>query len=230
MPVTLLAIPGTLCSPDIFERLGSALAGAVTVEPVDWMTAPGPWGIEDIAEQVASRIEEPVLLAGHSTGGCIALALAAARPDLVAGLLLANTGAHMRGHGDVDRILDTIATGWGPELHAAVLDRSFAEPVPSDFRDRLLAYAAKVPREAALEVLGSQRDLDLTPRLPHISCPATVLHGVLDRARSIDDAKHLATGLPDCALRTVHTGHSPVWEDVPAAAEAVRALAVRAGL
>ncbi|GHF53898.1 hypothetical protein FHX82_007179 [Amycolatopsis bartoniae] len=54
------------------------------------------------------------------------------RPELVSGLLLANTGAHMRG--DVDSILGTIATAWGPGLHAAVLDRSFAEPVPPAFR------------------------------------------------------------------------------------------------
>lgn len=228
MTSTLVAVPGTLCSPEIFTRLAGELRDEITVEAVDWMTEPGPWGIEDIAGRLAARIERdhgaPVLVAGHSTGGSIALTLAAARSDLVAGLLLANTGAHMRGHGDVDRILDTIATAWGPKLHAAVLDRSFAEPVPARFRDSLLAYAATVQQEAALDVLRSQRDLDLTARLPHIACPVTVLHGVLDRARSVADAEYLVAHLPNCALRTVHTGHSPVWEDVRVTAAAVRAL------
>ena len=39
-----------------------------------------------------------------------------------------DTGAHMRGHGDVDAILTALATDWGPRLHAGVLDRSFATP------------------------------------------------------------------------------------------------------
>lgn len=227
----LVAIPGTLCSPRVFDRLTAELAGTAAVDAVDWMTGPGPWRIDDVAAGIARAIEErhdaPVLLAGHSTGGAIAVALAAARPGLVSGLLLANTGAHMRGHGDVERILDTIATGWGPRLHAAVLDRSFAEPLTGEFREVLLGYAAGVPQAAASQVLRSQRDRDLTPDLPRIGAPATVLHGVRDRARSIGDAEVLAAGLPDCELRTVHTGHTPIWEDAPAAAAAVRDLLAR---
>ncbi|GHF53891.1 pimeloyl-ACP methyl ester carboxylesterase [Amycolatopsis bartoniae] len=49
-----------------------------------------------------------------------------------------------------------------------------------------------------------------------------------DRARSFADAETLAARLPDCELRTVHTGHNPVWEDAPAAAAAVRDLLTRA--
>ncbi|MFD2471224.1 alpha/beta fold hydrolase [Amycolatopsis silviterrae] len=220
-----IAVPGTLCSPRIYARLAAALPGELDV--VDWMTAPGPWRIEDIAARVADRIERhggPVTLIGHSTGGCVAAVVAATRPELVSGLLLANTGAHMRGHGDVDRILATIATGWGPDLHAAVLDRSFATPLPPDLRAELLDYATRVPAEAALEVLTSQRDLDLTPRLASIRCPVTVLHGIHDRARTLADAQYLADHLPDSELVTAETGHSPIWEDVPATVAALERL------
>jgi pimeloyl-ACP methyl ester carboxylesterase len=217
-----VAVPGTLCSPRIFAPLAAALPGEL--DAVDWMTAPGPWRIEDVAARVADRIERhgrPVTLIGHSTGGCIAALVAATRPELVSGLLLANTGAHMRGHGDVDRILATIATGWGPDLHAAILDRSFARPLPPELRTELLDYAARVPAEAALEVLTSQRKLDLTPRLASIRCPVTVLHGIHDRARTIADAQHLVDHLPDSELVLVETGHSPIWEDVPATVAAL---------
>ena len=47
----------------------------------------------------------------------------------MAGLLLVDTGAHMKGHGDVGAILDRVRTGWGEELRAAVLDRSFHRPL-----------------------------------------------------------------------------------------------------
>ncbi|WP_336160807.1 alpha/beta fold hydrolase [Amycolatopsis sp. VC5-11] len=221
----VVAVPGTLCSPLIYAPLAAALPDGL--DAVDWMTAPGPWRIEDIAARVADRIEQhggPVTLIGHSTGGCVAATVAATRPDLVSALLLANTGAHMRGHGDVDRILATIATEWGPDLHAAVLDRSFAAPLPPDLRTQLLDYAARVPAEAALEVLTSQRNLDLTPRLAAIRCPVAVLHGIHDRARTLADAQHLVDHLPDSELVTVETGHSPIWEDVPATVAALERL------
>lgn len=222
MAPVVVAVPGTLCSPAVFGPLAHTWPGVV--HAVDWMTAPGPWRIEDVAERIASRIERPVLLAGHSTGGCIALRLAATHPDLVAGLLLANTGAHMRGHGDVDGILTSIETTWGPSLHAGVLDRSFASPLPEATRAELLAYAARVPQAAALEVLTSQRDLDLTPALASIRCPVRVLHGVHDRARSLADAQYLVERLPAAELTTVDTGHTPVWEDVPATVTALESL------
>ncbi|GAA3540974.1 hypothetical protein GCM10022222_25750 [Amycolatopsis ultiminotia] len=224
----VVAVPGTLCAPEIFAPLAAALPA--DLDAVDWMTAPGPWRIEDVAESVARRIEdrgEPVTLIGHSTGGCIAARVAAVRPDLVSALLLANTGAHMRGHGDVDRILATIAADWGPALHAAVLDRSFATPVPPDLRTRLLAYAARVSPAAALEVLTSQRDLDLTPKLDSVTCPAVVLHGRHDRARSVADAQYLAERLPNCELTVVETGHTPIWEDVPSTVAALDRLRTR---
>jgi pimeloyl-ACP methyl ester carboxylesterase len=54
-----------------------------------------PWGAADYASALIPLLEEgeprPVVVVGHSRGGCIAVALAAARPDLVRGLVL--TGA-----------------------------------------------------------------------------------------------------------------------------------------
>ena len=105
----LLALPGTMCSPAVFGPLAAALAGHVTVHPLDWLTQPGPWDIPAVAARTAAFIEgqwsRPLLVCGHSTGGAIALQLAISHPGTVAGLLLVDTGAHMKGHGDVDAIL-----------------------------------------------------------------------------------------------------------------------------
>ncbi len=240
----LVAVPGTFCAPSVFRPLAEALAepapddavrvDAVRVEPVrvesiSWMTEPGPWDIATIADRIALRLTEPVLLLGHSTGGAAAMHLALTHPRLVAGLLIVNSGANMHGHGDVDRILATIETAWGPQLHSAVLDRSFATPPTEADRAELLAYAAEVPQQAALDALRSQRDLDLTPRLAHLRCPVTVVHGVLDPTRTPDQARALAAAIPGALLRLVNAGHSPVYEVPDLLAAEVIALRDRVG-
>ncbi|HEY4022987.1 MAG TPA: alpha/beta hydrolase [Pseudonocardiaceae bacterium] len=220
----VVAVPGTLCAPSVFRRLAEELAGEVEVDPVSWLTEPGPWDIATVADRIAARIAEPALVLGHSTGGAIALQLALAHPDQVRALVLVNTGAHMRGHGDVDRTLAAMVTDWGPALHAAVLDRSFATPLDPADRAELLAYAATVPAEAALDVLRSQRDLDLTPRLAQLHCPVTIVHGVLDKARTVERAYELAADIPGSRLRLVETGHTPVYEAPAIVAEEILAL------
>jgi pimeloyl-ACP methyl ester carboxylesterase len=223
----LVALPGTMCTPAVFEPLTRALAGQVTVDPVSWLTEPGPWDIPSIAERVADHVsrrwKSPVLVCGHSTGGAIALQLAISHPAAVAGLVLVDTGAHMRGHGDVDATLERIRTGWGEELRAAVLDRSFLIPPAPEVRAGFLAWAAALDQQAVYDVLASQRDLDLTGELGTITQPSVVVHGRYDRARPPGQGRELAASLPDAEFRLVEeAGHTPVYETPDAVAAAVR--------
>jgi pimeloyl-ACP methyl ester carboxylesterase len=228
----LVGLPGTLCSPAVFGPVAQALAGEVTIAPFSWLTQPGPWDIPAVAERVAGHIEEkwqrPVLVCGHSTGGAIALQLAVRHPELIAGLILVDTGAHMHGHGDVDAILRSIKDNWGPELHAAVLDRSFHQPLDHETRAGLLEWAAAVSPQAAYDVLASQRDLDLTSELAGVGQPAIVIHGRYDRARPPEQGHELAAALPNAEFRLVETGHTPLYEAPAAVAVAVRDVLARA--
>jgi 3-oxoadipate enol-lactonase len=229
--VPLVALPGTLCPPAVFGPLARALAGEVTLDPVSWLTEPGPWDIPSVAARVAARIEErrggPVLVCGHSTGGAIALRLAVDHPELVRGLVLVDTGAHMHGHGDVDAILRRIRDDWGEDLRAAVLDRSFHAPLEDGVRAEYLAWAGKLRPEAVYDVLASQRDLDLTGQLGDIGQPVVVVHGRHDRARPYAQGMELARSLPDAEFRLAESGHTPVYETPDTVAAAVRALITR---
>jgi 3-oxoadipate enol-lactonase len=222
----LVGIPGTLCSPAVFGPLARELAGEVAVAPFSWLTQPGPWDIPAVAERVAGHIEEnwqrPVIACGHSTGGAIALQLAIRRPDLIAGLVLVDTGAHMRGHGDVDAILRSIKDNWSEELRAAVLDRSFHVSLDDEVRAGFLEWAAKVSQQATYDVLASQRDLDLTGELAGVTQPTIVIHGRYDRARPPEQGRELAAALPNAEFRLVETGHTPPYEAPVAVAAAVR--------
>ncbi len=228
----LVALPGTLCPPGVFEPLAAALQPDLRVEPVSWLTWPGPWDIPALAARLADHIEAtwggPVLVCGHSTGGAIALQLAARHPGAVEGLVLADTGAHMRGHGDVNAILDRIRTGWSEDLRAAVLDRSFDRPLPDAVRARFLAWAADLDPQAVCDVLASQRDLDLTAQLAGITQPAAVVHGAHDRARPPEQGRELARSLPDATFWLAQTGHTPVWEAPEVVAAAARDVLTRA--
>jgi pimeloyl-ACP methyl ester carboxylesterase len=229
----LVALPGTMCTPAVFGPLARALAGEVTIDPVSWLTQSGPWDISTVAERVADHISQrwksPVLVCGHSTGGAIALQLAIRHLDMVEGLVLVDTGAHMRGHGDVDATLERIRTGWGEEVRAAVLDRSFLVPLAPEVRAEFLAWAATVDQQAVYDVLASQRDLDLTAELGRLTQPAIVVHGQHDRARPPEQGRELAASLPDAEFRLVEeAGHTPVYETPDAVAAAVRDVLERA--
>ncbi|HEY1699999.1 MAG TPA: alpha/beta hydrolase [Trebonia sp.] len=224
----VIALPGTLCPPAVFNPLAKALAGEAAVDPLPWLRWPGPWDIPSVASRVAAYVKEryaaPAVVCGHSTGGAIALQLAVLAPETVRGLVLADTGAHMHGHGDVDAILRRIDSGWGEELRAAVLDRSFRELLDAAIRAEYLEWAAGVEQRAAYDVLASQRDLDLSAELAGISQPAIVIHGRYDRARPWEQGRELSGALPNAEFRVLEAGHTPVYETPGDVAAAVRDL------
>src|SRR5215468_2776078 len=115
---TLLCIPGTYCSPEVFDLLNTAAFPTLDILPVSWMTSPGPWDIPTLGRRVAILLRElnlgRSLIAGHSTGGAIALVAALTDPSLVSGFLLADTGANTHGHGDITSIIKLIEQGPGP--------------------------------------------------------------------------------------------------------------------
>lgn len=235
MKATVIAFPGTLCSPDVFKPTAEALASTCDFQPISWMREPEgykpedrpTWSIEAIARREARNIKQPVILLGHSTGGAIAAYLAAENPDLARGLILVNTGAHMRRHGDVNKIIQAVQDGHVDDIRAAVVMRSFASPLPDEALAAFRSYAASVSPQAVLQALESQRDLDLTPLLARIRCPTVVVHGVLDQARSKGDAEELAGLVPGAVVRWAECGHTPVFEAPDTVSEAVREIVAR---
>ena len=87
-----------------------------------------PWSIDANAEALAGLLDAdadgPIVVVGHSFGGAVALSLAAARPDLVAALVLLDPAVGLDG-------------GWMRDI----ADDMFASP---DYTDRAEARSEKV--------------------------------------------------------------------------------------
>ncbi|MBO0782518.1 MAG: alpha/beta hydrolase, partial [Ktedonobacteraceae bacterium] len=213
----LLCIPGTYCSPEVFDLLDEAAFPDLQILPISWMTSPGPWDLPTLGRRVASLLRDlnlgPALVAGHSSGGPIALVAALTEPALVSGVLLADTGANTQGHGDITSIIKIIEQGaGGPGFFQQVMRRSFYYQPDTALIEHLIAYASGVPRESALEALTSQVALDLAEDLKKITIPVMVVHGRHDQARPIAHAEFLVQQLPHAELRLLDSGHTPMVE------------------
>jgi lipase len=91
---------------------------------------PGPWGMDQHAEDVAAVLEQlapgvPAVVAGHSMGGFVAVSLAAARPELVKSLVLVDGGVPL-----------TLPPGWTPDDAVVAGLGPAAERLSMTFADR----------------------------------------------------------------------------------------------
>ncbi|TDV41100.1 alpha/beta fold hydrolase [Actinophytocola oryzae] len=178
--------------------------------------------VEDLAADVAALIEAradgPVAVGGMSMGGCVAIALAGTRPELVSRLFLADTTANY-GPGRV--------TTWAERAGKAIreprdrqlafqLDRwfspEFVEREPAEVKRvsaLFLATNARAHAQACL-ALGA---FDGTGLLPRITAPTLVVVGEHDYATPVAMARTLADGIPNATLTVLgNARHFSVFE------------------
>jgi pimeloyl-ACP methyl ester carboxylesterase len=169
---------------------------------------------------------ERTLLVGASYGGLVALDLAAARPDRIDGLVLAD--APLPDH-TWSAELEAFGAAEDEALEAGDLDRAtevnvdFWLPSASDDARAAIreqqrnAFALQVGREAEHTWLTD----DLPSRLATLDVPTLVLVGDSDQADFLAIAERLASSVPNAQRATIPgAGHLPSLEQ-PAAFDAV---------
>lgn len=153
------------------------------------LSAPGAVTIGDFASDLASLMDalglRNVLACGVSVGGMITQSLAAARPDLVASLVLCNT-SHQIGTpaswrariAALDNVgLDAMADG--------ILERWFAKTFHDQSPNVVLGYRmmlTRTPQEGYRTVCAAIRDADLTQSTRTLTCPTLCVAGADDQA------------------------------------------------
>jgi len=228
----VVALPGALCAPAIFREVASHSSLSRTrLVSISWLTEGSSWTLPAVAERVIARCAEmtdaPVVLAGHSTGGTVALLAALEAPERVCGLLLSNTGANMHGHGDVEAVIAGLESDYGPEARKQVLDRCFHYAPEPVIREELDCYASAVAKHAIIDALRSQLETDLAPRLAELSMPVCIAHGQHDRVRPASHAEFLAKNIPGAEMILLDAGHTPMLERPAAYARALDSLLKR---
>jgi 3-oxoadipate enol-lactonase len=169
--------------------------------------APGPesWALDIIEVMDALRIKR-ALLVGVSMGGIQAIATAAAAPERVAGIIVADSFAALPKEVSVARI-DGLSGFASQHAMNDVADRYVSETfvAPGDARGPELVRRAMgtMDRECYLSAVQACFGADVRPALERVKAPALVLWGELDEKTPRILSMEIAAAIPDAAFESI---------------------------
>ena len=206
---------------------------------------PGAYGIDDYVadlEELRAQLGlERMRLLGHSHGGFVAIAYAAAFPGRVERLVLANTAARLSGE-EIDTAMQAaLARHAGEPWYADALKAMEDETdghyqSDEELRDHLRrelplymgtyddgkgAYlesiAEDLPNGDAIRAWNlSMPQFDLRPRLASIECPTLVLSAEYDFVTPVAAGRDLSAGIAGAAFHVIdRCGHFSFVEAAP---------------
>jgi 3-oxoadipate enol-lactonase len=198
----------------------------------------GGYGIDALVADAARVVTEwgrgPVLFVGVSMGGLIGMGLAIAQPQLVRGLVLANTAC-----------VYPEAARTGFDQRAALVQAQGMAAVVDSTLERFLSASCRADRPELVALLRTQllaadaagyaaacraiRDADWQAGLGRITCPVRVIAGAHDPGATVAMAEQIASCIPGAQLAVLDAAHlSPLEQPAAFAAEVDAALAALA--
>jgi pimeloyl-ACP methyl ester carboxylesterase len=162
------------------------------------------------------------VLAAESAGAQTAIAVSARSPDRVSHVVVVD-GMYSRGIA-VDN--DPFLQGLSADYHATIerfVQLCIVEPDSEHIKEwgRKILARAKPDAAIALRIVGSTTDV--TTEIGRVRQPTLVLHGELDRIVPLEQAKALASALPDAEIQVLQqAGHVPTLTRAAHVAKAIR--------
>ncbi|MCR6489078.1 alpha/beta hydrolase [Amycolatopsis sp. OK19-0408] len=237
----LLLIHGSASSSRSWDALVPLLTGAHHVIRVDLLghgrsakPADADYRIPAQARRIAAALDHlgvaTAVVAGHSTGGSSATALAEERPDLVTALVLLDSGPSLDTY-----IAPPLAPPSGEPLTddeiRAAMATAFSRPgyePPQELVDdvRAMSFASfAASLQGAREYLTEK---PLPDRLTALGTPLLVLFGEDDRRWRPSSALAAYRAVPGARVEPLAgVGHSPMLEDPPRTAARLLAFTAR---
>ncbi len=167
-----------------------------------------PFTMATAVETVAQAVESapdgiPVVLAGHSLGGYVAMTYASQHSERLAGLVLIGSTAVPKGPGAaVYRALGWATEAAGPERMTRLNDRILSRISPPEVAGPIRSegyYFADIPAMWAEVMAGGRPEL-----LDTVTCPVLIVHGTLDQVAI--NSRQYAAHAPDGRVRTIRRG------------------------
>lgn len=222
---TILFIPGTMISPEIYINV-TVPKGYQAIK-ISWIDSPCNNELYDVAKSIVDFIKEndlkKVILAGYSSGGMISMLTYLEDKSNISGLLLSNTGANVVNQTDTS-LPDRIRSNWTEEDTIGFINRCFYKPLDKEMFKILLEYANRISKEDFLKPVLSVRKIDIADRLHEIDCPVIIAHGKHDRVRGVIHAEQLHKGIKNSEVILLDSGHSPMYEDSENYTKALKTL------
>lgn len=166
------------------------------------------------------------IIAGHSMGGAIALAMALRHPESAAGLVLLGTAARL----PVNQVLLDETASPTSFLRAVqqIIEWSFSPQAPSRLVDLARQRMAESRQSVLHGDLKACSEFDVVDALAAITCPALVVCGSEDRMTPCRFSQFLASSIPQAQLKLIaNTGHMVMLEQPLEVANAIEAFVER---
>jgi pimeloyl-ACP methyl ester carboxylesterase len=193
--VALLQDRFTVVAVDLLGHGGSP----VPDDPAEYTRDRALVDLDEVIADLTASTGSPAVMVGHSLGGYLALAHAATRPGVLAGIVVLNTGPGFR---DAEK-----REGWNA-------------------MSRRNAHRFGVPLQVA--ELNLQHDSVVMDRLAEIATPTLVLAGSADRPDYTNSGQYLERKMPHATFRSVEGGGHSMHEHTHAA-EVAAAVAAFVG-
>lgn len=187
--------------------------------------------MEELADDAARLVREldcgPVVWIGLSMGGMVGQELAIRHPELVAGLVIANStsGYPEEVRAAWQQRIETVRNSGIEAIADAVMQRYFHDDFRANqaaavaaFRKRLVTTDA----EGYVGCCNAVGTVDTTSRLPQVKAPTLVIAGALDQGAPVSMSETMAQGIPGARLVVLEdASHLAVAEQPEAFEQAV---------
>jgi class 3 adenylate cyclase len=179
-----------------FDRRGTGASGGSREKPPLWEE----W-IDDVRAVLTAAKSERVTIVAEADAGPIAMLFAAAHPEQVSALVLANTSPRYLVDDDypigmapetLDVFVDMISNLWGTEELARVAVPAIADDAAYVAAFARLLRGAATPRTAAAQYRYILESLDVRSALPLIQAPTLVLHNDRNPVVPVEHGRYLA--------------------------------------
>ena len=181
---------------------------------------PAPASISDFATDLAALLDRlearRATIVGLSIGGMIAQELHRLRPDLVASLVLCDTGHRIGTPEFWSARLGAVEAGGIEAIADGIMERWFTKNYREKQSDALVGWRAmltRTPKTGYLAACGAIRDADLTEHAKTMRVPTLCVVGDEDGSTPVALVRELAGLIPSARFEIIAgAGHIPCVE------------------